>query len=169
MKLNVGNQSYRISFRHERLEGSDVRKAPKLEEFVGALVLSRLASTGQVDPTFDVDEAVEDLLDRYVASQVDTSHVTECYIKDSHEQIVTSGAALCDKRDQFERAMGRMIAFLKAVDSLPISQHDDFFIAFDHSGIHAPDFAKLREFSAGKSWEDIAERYMTGKTYAAVA
>lgn len=170
MKLLVGNKTYYIGFRHDLIEGGRVRQRPSYNELVGALILSQAmagnAAEGVLKSYQSVGlnpaEAIDNVLDRVVGSMQPISHVTDCYIKtwevkNGERELITSGSALCDKRDQFEYATGRLLAFLKAVQAMPESQWEDFFKGYDKTGIGYPkDWGKFITLCHGKDYANVA-------------
>lgn len=161
MKVKIGSQTYFVSFRHFPVPFGNYKRPPTREELMKALscagavlegILSaEIAKLGGVDVSALVGEA----LARLIGEKVTHSHQSECLIRDEYFNLVSSGAALCDKRDQFERPMGRLVSFVKAVSAFPAADHEAFFTAYADSGMNYPDTIKALKATRGFEWRPL--------------
>jgi hypothetical protein len=160
----VGSQKYFVSFQHRPNPFGDLRRPPTRRELIDALtgagtILHGFATVEQFQRSgIDIQSQVREVLARLMARDVKTSHESLCLIKDSNSILVSSGAALCDKRDQFSKPMGRVLGMVKAVMAFPLKDRDKFFDAYARSGASYPHVLDAIAVTADTEEQDLIWR-----------
>lgn len=167
VKVQIGSEIHFVRFRHSQLPYADVRTGPSIDEMAtvlhfaqAALRIPRRSNFYGICVPLNIDGQISDILDRHVGSSYPDSHQTECIIRDEAYNVVASDVALCDKRDNFSKAMGRTVSFLKTVYQLPIEHQGYYLDAFANSGMKLPPREQLFLLGAGRPWSQLADRFV---------
>lgn len=183
MKINIAGETLLLGFKHEKLEGAEFRVRPSQDEIVGALIVSTFMLDGEIDPNSETGQSlrasVGRLVERYDGSLKPASHLTQCFIKKvdpdgkSVGDPILSGIALCDKQDNFDRAIGRLVAFLKAIEHLDDLVKTSYIAAYKLTDMRIPDWPTICELgfphdidddTKAKSWFQTAVRFYAPTT-----
>lgn len=133
MDANIQGVDYEVRFQHRRLPGCDVRTPPTYDELYSAFALlkAELDAQGTIYTLLgdqDIcsgEDLIDFMMDDMVLSHVEKSHVTSCFILSAdrtqpfEQRLISSGITECDKRDNFDRAIGRQNSFNRAISAFP--------------------------------------------------
>jgi hypothetical protein len=159
----VGSQTYHVTFRHREFPFARCKR-PTRRQLMTTLSMAGAVLGGFVSQEaikaggFDVQELVGEALSGFVSEDLKFSHQSECLIRDDRGNLVSSGAAMCDKRDQFERTTGRALSFIKAVSAFPPRDYETFFAAYRASGMGQPSAHKLLQ-NVTDEFRGLAEQF----------
>lgn len=159
MRVIIGPSAFTVEFRHSLLPFHDVRKAPTVTQYREAMSSLIDVLLEDADDPQALARAVK-LEEQYVGSCYPDSHMTECFIRGAEsKQDIAYGQATCSKDDRFDRAMGRAVSFLKALQVFPAPLQNTYIAAYIDSGIGLPNISDLVFFAYKRPWQPLAMRF----------
>lgn len=136
MKATISGTDYYVSFKHTLLPGAQFRKRPTRNDILTGLLVADMIFRGEYPDPANGKEDVHSIIEACFGAQILKSHTTHCYIKTAPDQKqVSTGVTFCDKRDNFDRAVGRWLSFQRAIAAFPADQHLAWIHWFIYSGM----------------------------------